>query len=143
MKNDAQLVLDLLREENGETISIDGPLTVQNLADAIGKSVSEVIMELMKMGTMATINQEVTFEVASLLAQKYGFNLVVAGNDEDAEEEIEKLMQIQEDKEEDLQPRPPVVTVMGHVDHGKTSLLRCYKKYSCNIIAKQVESLNI
>ena len=73
-EEDAQLVLDLLKEENGETISIDGPLTVQNLADAVGKSVSEVIMELMKMGTMATINQEVTFEVASLLAQKYGFN---------------------------------------------------------------------
>ena len=68
---------DLLKEENGETISIDGPLTVQNLADAIGKSVSEVIMELMKMGTMATINQEVTFEVASLLAQKNGFNMIV------------------------------------------------------------------
>ena len=62
-EDDAQLVLDLLREENGETISIDGPLTVQNLADAIGKSVSEVIMELMKMGTMATINQEIDSNV--------------------------------------------------------------------------------
>ena len=122
-EEDAQLVLDLLKEENGETISIDGPLTVQNLADAVGKSVSEVIMELMKMGTMATINQEVTFEVASLLAQKYGFNLEVAGSDEDVEEELEALMEIEEDREEDLKPRPPVVTVMGHVDHGKTSLL--------------------
>ena len=122
-EEDAQLVLDLLLEENGQKISIDGPLTVQNLADAVGKSVSEVIMELMKMGTMATINQEVTFEVASLLAQKYGFTLETSSSDEDAEEEIEKLMEIEEDKEEDLKPRPPVVTVMGHVDHGKTSLL--------------------
>ncbi|MFQ7118647.1 MAG: translation initiation factor IF-2 N-terminal domain-containing protein [Intestinibacter sp.] len=67
-EEDAQLVLDLLKEENGETISIDGPLTVQNLADAVGKSVSEVIMELMKM-ELSYNKSEVTFEAASLLAQ--------------------------------------------------------------------------
>ena len=88
-EEDAQLVTELLLEENGKKISVDGPLTVQNLADAVGKSASEVIMELMKMGTMATINQEVTFEVAALLAKKYGFTLEAVASDVDAEEEIE------------------------------------------------------
>ena len=115
-----------LEEEKGSDeniITVDGTLTVQQLAEALGKPATEVIMKLMKMGTMASLNQEVNFEIASHLASDYGFTLVAGGNDEDAEEEIEALMQIEEDREEDLKPRPPVVTVMGHVDHGKTSLL--------------------
>ncbi|TQQ84148.1 translation initiation factor IF-2 [Peptacetobacter hominis] len=126
-----ELAYEMIKEDviaaRGNVISVDGKLTVQALADAMGKTVSEVIMELMKMGTMATINQEVSFEIAALVATKFGFELAAA-DDSDTEEEIEKLMEIEEDREEDLKPRPPVVTVMGHVDHGKTSLLDAIRK---------------
>ncbi|HSQ87904.1 translation initiation factor IF-2 [Romboutsia sp.] len=125
--DEVELALEILKDEiaatNGPTITIDGKLTVQELANKLDKSASEIIMKLMKMGTMATINQEISFEIGSLVASEYGFELVIGGNDEEEMEAIDALMEIEEDKEEDLVQRPPVVTVMGHVDHGKTSLL--------------------
>ena len=126
-----ELAYEMIKEEviaeRGNVISLSGKITVQDLANEMGKTVSEVIKELMMMGTMATINQEISFEIASLVATKFGFELTTA-DDSETEDEIEKLMEIEEDKEEDVKPRPPVVTVMGHVDHGKTSLLDAIRK---------------
>lgn len=126
-EDEVELVLEILKGEvaleSENTITIEGKLTVQELANKLDKSASEIIMKLMKMGTMATINQEISFEIASLLSKEYGFDLVVGESSDDEKEAIDALMEIEEDREEDLKPRPPVVTVMGHVDHGKTSLL--------------------
>ena len=127
-QEDADMAMELLEEAKGSglpTVSVEGSLTVQELANSLEKPVTEIIMKLMKMGTMATINQELNFEIASLVAKDYGFELV-----EKDTSELDALMEIEEDKEEDLVKRSPIVTVMGHVDHGKTSLLDAIRSTS-------------
>ena len=93
-------------------------ITVQELANRMAERGGEVIKSLMKMGVMATINQIIDADTAELVAQEFGHKVRRV-----AESDVELGMTGDEDKDVDLRPRPPVVTVMGHVDHGKTSLL--------------------
>ncbi len=98
-------------------LKVHGSVTVAELARAMGVKAADLIRKLLMMGTMVTMNQEIDMDMATVVADEYGYELEHASFEEGA------LIPDTADDESDLSPRPPVVTIMGHVDHGKTSLL--------------------
>lgn len=113
----------MLEASRPKAIKVGGPMTVKELATRMGREVGELIKKLMMMGTMATINQELDIDAITLVAGEFG----VAVQELPPEEDPTEVPEI-EDNPANLVGRPPVVTVMGHVDHGKTSLLDAIRK---------------
>ena len=120
---------DLKKEENKDhlkpvkrDVKIPEVITIRELANRMAEQSSNIIKHLMGMGVTATINHSINADIAEYLVQEFGHNPI---KEQKAEEIIEKIKEV---KTENLKSRPPIVTVMGHVDHGKTSVLDVLRK---------------
>ncbi len=119
-EREKQRALQMLQEQTKivRDVVVPETITVQELANRMAERSVDVIKALMKIGVMATINQSIDADTAELVVTEFGHRLKRV-----SEADVEIGLKLDDDPEETLEPRPPVVTVMGHVDHGKTSLL--------------------
>ncbi len=119
-------------EEKSNVIELQEGVTVFEFAEKLGVDFSEIIGKLFQLGVMVRKNDVINTDAAKIIAEEYGFD--VTEEESKSPEIVEELLEI-EDKPEELVDRPPIVTVMGHVDHGKTSILDAIKK--TNVAAKE------
>ena len=129
-KQPKPVVVQQPQEKIIKEVTIPEIITVQELANRMAEKSADVIKKLMSLGVMATINQPIDADTAQIIVEEFGHKFKRV-----AESDVEVGLTGPEDKPEDLKPRPPVVTVMGHVDHGKTSLLDALRE--TNVAAKE------
>ncbi len=112
-------------EKQVRDVQLPETIVVSELANRMAERAADVVKSLMKMGMMVTMNQAIDADTAELVIEEFGHKAVRV-SDADVEQVIDSV----QDRDEDLVPRPPIVTIMGHVDHGKTSLLDAIRKTS-------------
>ncbi len=105
-------------EKQARDVQLPETIVVQELANRMAERAADVVKALMKMGMMVSSNQPIDADTAELVIEEFGHHAVRV-----SDSDVEQVIDTVEDKAEDLQPRPPIITIMGHVDHGKTSLL--------------------
>jgi len=105
-------------EKQSREVQLPESITVSELANRMAERAADVVKSLMKMGLMVSINEAIDADTAELVIEEFGHRTVRV-----SDADVEQVIDTVEDKEEDLQARPPIITIMGHVDHGKTSLL--------------------